>query len=446
MMYTSRRNLLRLAGAVGVASVLAACGGGGDDSGTGGETVSADDVTKALQDGGELLIWSWDTTIKPTADAFMAKYPKVKINVVNAGTNADQYVALQNALQAGKGVPDLAHIEYYALSQFALQKQVADLTGFGAPALKDKFAPGPWNGVTPNGGVFGLPLDSGPMVLYYNEEVFKKHNVAVPATWDEYYEAAKKLHAADPKVFIAADSGDAGTTTSMIWQAGGKPYTVDGENVTINFADAGAQKYTALWQKMIDEKLLSSISGWTDEWFQALGNGTLATLVVGAWMPSNLVSGAPNGAGKWRVAPMPQWEAGGTATAENGGSAMSVMEASTRKALAYGFLEYLTNGEGVKTRLDNGAFPATTADLNSPEFQAKEFEYFGGQKINELFAQSSANVVPGWQYLPFQVYANSIFKDTAGQAYITPTKLADGLKAWQDASIKYGNEQGFTVK
>ncbi|GAB7051097.1 ABC transporter substrate-binding protein [Catenuloplanes indicus] len=445
MMYTSRRNLLRLAGAVGVASVLAACGGGGD-SGTGGETVSADDVTKALEEGGELLIWSWDTTIKPTADAFMAKYPKVKINVVNAGTNADQYVALQNALQAGKGVPDLAHIEYYALSQFALQKQVADLTGFGAPALKDKFAPGPWNGVTPNGGVFGLPLDSGPMVLYYNEEVFKKHNVAVPATWDEYYEAAKKLHAADPKVFIAADSGDAGTTTSMIWQAGGKPYTVEGQNVTINFADAGAQKYTALWQKMIDEKLLSNISGWTDEWFQALGNGTLATLVVGAWMPSNLVSGAPNGAGKWRVAPMPQWEAGGTATAENGGSAMSVMEASTRKALAYGFLEYLTNGEGVKTRLDNGAFPATTADLNSPEFQAKEFEYFGGQKINELFAQSSANVVPGWQYLPFQVYANSIFKDTAGQAYITPTKLADGLKAWQDASVKYGNEQGFTVK
>ncbi|MDR7276208.1 ABC transporter substrate-binding protein [Catenuloplanes atrovinosus] len=445
MMYTSRRNLLRLAGAVGVASVLAACGGG-DDSGTGGETVSADDVTKALEEGGELLVWSWDTTIAPTAQAFMTKYPKVKINVVNAGTNQDQYVALQNALSAGKGVPDLAHIEYYALSQFSLAKNVADLSGFGASAYKDKFAPGPWNAVSANGGVFGLPLDSGPMVLYYNKEVFDKHGVAVPTTWDEYYEAAKKLHAADPKVYIASDSGDAGTTTSMIWQAGGKPYTVNGTDITINFADAGAQKYTALWQKMIDEKLLSSISGWTDEWFQALGNGTLATLVVGAWMPSNLVSGSPNASGKWRVAPMPQWEKGGTATAENGGSAMSVMEASTRKALAYGFLDYLTAGEGVKTRIDNGAFPATTADLNSPEFQAKEFEYFGGQKINEIFAQSSANVVPGWSYLPYQVYANSIFKDTAGQAYISSTKLADGLKAWQDASVKYGNEQGFTVK
>jgi multiple sugar transport system substrate-binding protein len=55
-------------------------------------------------------------------------------------------------------------------------------------------------------------------------------------------------------------------------------------------------------------------------------------------------------------------------------------------------------------------------------------------------------VVPGWSYLPFQVYANSIFNDTVGKAYVSATPLADGLKAWQDQSAKYGNEQGFTVK
>ena len=30
--------------------------------------------------------------------------------------------------------------------------------------------------------------------------------------------------------------------------------------------------------------------------------------------------------------------------------------------------------------------------------------------------------------------------------YVPSTSLADGLKAWQDQSTKYGNEQGFTVK
>jgi multiple sugar transport system substrate-binding protein len=29
--------------------------------------------------------------------------------------------------------------------------------------------------------------------------------------------------------------------------------------------------------------------------------------------------------------------------------------------------------------VDNGAFPATTAQLNSPAFQNTEFKYFGGQ-------------------------------------------------------------------
>jgi multiple sugar transport system substrate-binding protein len=55
-------------------------------------------------------------------------------------------------------------------------------------------------------------------------------------------------------------------------------------------------------------------------------------------------------------------------------------------------------------------------------------------------------VVTGWSYLPFQVYANSVFNDTVGKAYVSSTSLADGLKAWQDQSTKYGNEQGFTVK
>ncbi len=81
-----------------------------------------------------------------------------------------------------------------------------------------------------------------------------------------------------------------------------------------------------------------------------------------------------------------------------------------------------------------------------PEFLGKEFAYFGGQKANEIFADSAANVADDWSYLPFQAYANSIFNDTVGKAYISGTRLEDGLKAWQDASVKYGEEQGFTVE
>jgi multiple sugar transport system substrate-binding protein len=124
-----------------------------------------------------------------------------------------------------------------------------------------------------------------------------------------------------------------------------------------------------------------------------------------------------------------------------------VPDKSANKALAYAFVKYANDGRrGKDIRIKGGAFPATTADLTSPAFLDTPFPYFGGQKANEIFAQSAQNVVTGWTYLPFQVYANSIFNDTVGKAYVSSTTLADGLKAWQDQSAKYGTEQGFTVK
>lgn len=420
---------------------LAACG-----SETPASTDSDTDVQAALAKGGKITVWSWEPTLKQVVKDFQTKYPNVTVDLVNAGTGDKQYTALQNAITAGSGVPDVAHIEYYALPQFALAKSVADLKPFGASGLDGKFTPGPWNGVHSGDGIYGLPMDSGPMALFYNDEVFKKYAVSVPTTWTEYVDAARKLHAADPKVYIANDTGDAGFTTSLIWQAGGRPYKVDGTNVTVDFTDAGTAKFADTWQTLINEKLLAPISSWSDGWYKGLGDGTIATLAIGAWMPANLESGVAAGAGKWRVAPLPQWQAGGKVSAENGGSSLAIPAASQNKALAYAFVEYATNGAGATTRAAAGAFPATVADLTSSAFLDKSFDYFGGQKVNQVLAAAAQNVATGWSYLPFQVYANSVFNDTVGKAYVSSTTLKDGLAAWQASSKKYGTEQGFTVK
>jgi multiple sugar transport system substrate-binding protein len=442
------RKLWPVAAAAALTLALAACGGSSDDSSSSGSSggTSDADVTAALQKGGTLTVWAWEPTLKQVVTSFQQKYPNVKVDLVNAGTGNDQYKALQNAVAAGKGVPDVAQIEYYALPQFALGKSLTSLKSYGADDLKADFTPGPWSSVHSGGDIFGLPMDSGPMALFYNKDVFDKFGVKVPTTWQEYLEAARKIHKADPKVYITSDTGDAGFTTSMIWQAGGKPYQVDGTNVTINFTDQGSTTFEQVWQQLISEKLVAPISGWTDQWFQGIANGTIATLPTGAWMPANFVSSAPSGSGKWRAADLPQWTAGANASAENGGSSLAIMDKGANKALAYGFMKFANDGDGVQTRVDNGAFPATTKQLNDPKFLGTEFKYFGGQKANEVFAKSAQNVVTGWSYLPFQVYANSIFNDTVGKAYVSSTTLADGLKAWQEQSAKYGTEQGFTVK
>ncbi|MSS84632.1 extracellular solute-binding protein [Actinomycetaceae bacterium WB03_NA08] len=428
------------------ALTLAGCsanGGGNNEIAESGTTASSDE---ALAQGGEITIWSWEGTLKDVVADFEADNPGVKVNLVNAGSGNDHYAALQNAIAAGSGIPDIAQVEYFAIPQFALPGSLVDLNQFGAADLDGKFSPGPWNSVQFGEGIYGMPMDSGPIALFYNATLFEENGVEVPTTWEEFVEAGRALKKSNAKAYIMTDTGNAGVTQALIWQAGGRPFQVEGTDVSINFDEAGVHKYTDMWQTLIDEDLLAPFSLWSDEWYQGLADGSIATLVAGAWMPANLESGVPTGSGDWRVAMIPQWEADQRTSAENGGSSLAIMEGTPNAELAYAFLEYANLGGGVKTRVELGAFPATTAELNSEEFKNREFEYFGGQKANEIFVDSANAVAEGWSFLPFQVYANSVFGDTVGQAYVGKTTLQQGLEDWQSLLTQYGADQGFAMK
>ncbi|WP_295824413.1 sugar ABC transporter substrate-binding protein [uncultured Microbacterium sp.] len=438
----ARRAVFAVAATALTVGALTACSGGNAGGAAGG---SADDIEKALEAGGEITYWSWTPSAEAQVKAFEAKYPKVKVNYVNAGTNTEEYTKLQNAIKAGSGAPDVVQIEYYAFPQFALSDSLLDLSSYGFADLKGDYATGPWGSVNFDGKLYGLPQDSGPMALFYNKSVFDQFGIAVPTTWDEYVAAAEKLHAADPTKYITADTGDSGFTTSMIWQAGGTPFTTSGTNVTIDLQDSGSKKFADNWNRLIEGGLLSDTPSWSDEWFKGLGDGSIASLVIGAWMPGVLESSVKDGSGKWAVAPIPTYD-GKAVTAENGGGGQAVTKQSKNPALAAGFLKWLNNDdESLKIFAESGGFPSTTAQLSDPSFVDKKSDYFGGQQINQVLTQASSEVREGWSYLPFQVYANSIYGDTVGQAYSKKSDLNAGLTAWQDQLVQYGNDQGFSV-
>jgi len=439
------RKVTAITAALIIGATLAACSSSDSDSGTAAPAGSAADLDAALQKGGAITYWSWTPSAEAQVAAFEKAYPKVDVTLVNAGTNKDEYTKLQNAVEAGSGAPDVAQLEYYALPQFALSDALLDLGAYGMGDLKSKYTPSTWGSVDINGKLYGLPQDSGPMAMFYNATVFTKYGIEVPKTWDEYLAAAQKLHTADPKKYIASDTGDAGFATSMIWQAGGHPLTADGDTVKIDFKDAGTQKFTANWNRLIQGKLLSDIPGWSDEWYKGLSDGTISTLITGAWMPGVLESSVAKASGDWRVAPIPTYD-GTPVTAENGGGGQSVLKQSKNPALAAAFLRWLNSDPAsLKIFAESGGFPSTTAELAAPEFVNLEPKYFGGQKINEVLTAAAKEVAPGWSYLPYQVYANSIFGDTVGQSYVKGTDLNEGLASWQDALVTYGKQQGFKV-
>jgi multiple sugar transport system substrate-binding protein len=437
----ARRGLSALAIGVTAAIALAACSSGGSSSGG-----SASDIDSALAKGGTLTYWSWTPSAKAQVAAFEKQYPKVDVKLVNAGTGADQYTKLQNTIKAGSGAPDVAQVEYYAIPQFSLSESLLDLSSYGFDGLENRFAASTWSSVTNGDKVYGLPQDSGPMALFYNKKVFDANGITVPKTWDEYVTAAEKLHQSDPDAYIAADSGDAGFTTSMIAQAGGTPFTTKGDKVTVNLQDKGTEKWTSTWNELVEKKLLAKTVGWTDDWYKQLGNGQIATLITGAWMPGNLEASVADAKGDWRVAPMPTYDGSKAVTANNGGSAEVVMKQTKNPALAAGFLKWLNSSKAsTKIFMESGGFPSTTADLESSAFLNEEPEYFGGQKINEVLVDASKSSDNDFTYLPYQVYANSVYADTVGQSYEKGTSLESGLEAWQSALVKYGKQQGFTV-
>ncbi|MCU1447466.1 ABC transporter substrate-binding protein [Cryobacterium sp.] len=440
---TLRRTAAVVATGLALSLTLAACSGGGAGS---AETGNADDIAAALKEKSTITVWAWAPAVEDIATAFEKENPNVTVKVVNAGTGNDQYIKLQNAIKAGSGAPDIAQIEYYALPQFALSDSLADLTDFGFDEYASEYTDSTWGSVNIGDGIYALPQDSGPMAMFYNKAVFDQYGLTVPTTWDEYIATAEKLHTANPDAYITNDTGDAGFATSMIWQAGGQPYTTtDSTDVAINLQDEGSKKFADTWNQLLDNDLLAATPSWSDEWYKGLGDGTIATLNIGAWMPGNLESGVPEAAGDWRVAPLPTYTAGDTASAENGGGGDAILKQSKNKLVAAAFLQYMNEGEGTQISIDAGGFPSTVADLESDEFLGYESDYFGGQKINEVLVQSAKDVVPGWSYLPFQVYSNSIFSDTVGQAYANKGDINEGLTAWQKATADYGSEQGFTV-
>ena len=439
----ARRAATTAIAAIALGATLAACS---SDAGNGG-TGSADDLDAALEAGGEITYWSWTPSAEAQVAAFEKAYPNVDVNLVNAGTNTEEYTKLQNAITAGSGAPDVVQIEYYAFPQFAITDSLLDLTPYGFADLEDDYSAGPWGSVAIDGAIYGLPQDSGPMAMFYNATVFEQYGIAVPTTWDEYIAAAETLHAADPTKYITADNGDAGFVTSMIWQAGGQPFSVDGTDVGIDFTDEGTTLFADTWSQLIEKDLLGSTPAWSDEWFRGLGDGTFATLLSGAWMPGNFESSVPEGAGNWRVAPLPTYDGGEAVTAENGGGGQAVTKQSKNPALAAAFLRWLNNDEeSISIFAESGGFPSTTADLSDDAFVNAESEYFGGQKINEVLTAATSEVREGWKYLPYTVYANSIFGDTVGQSYANGTGLADGLATWEERLKTYGADQGFTVK
>jgi multiple sugar transport system substrate-binding protein len=286
------------------------------------------------------------------------------------------------------------------------------------------------------------------MGLLYRNDVFEKHSLTLPVTWDDYSEAALKLSKDAPGTFLTDfGASDAGWVAAVLWQAGWRPFHAEGTNIQIKLNDDVAKNWANYWQKLIDAKAVDTKPMWTTEWFAGLDDGTYASWVTAAWAPVLMLNSMKKSFGQWRAAPMPQWKAGDKVTSNWGGSTFAVFTSAKHPKEAAMFAQFM-GSDPEAARLWNTKqflFPVLKSLVDDKELMGHPYDFYGGQAVNEVFVVSENQVDPSFEFAPFQDFVNQQIQDEFSASIAGNGTLSDAFDRLQDKVVAYATDQGFTV-
>ena len=424
-----------ISAALVVMAPLAACG---SPSSSTGSTTSSGPVN--------LTFWSWVPGIDKSVADFNKSHPNIHVTLNNVGSGSVEYDKMYTAIKANNE-PDLGQVEYQYLPSFETTNALVDMSQYGASDAKSDFVSWTWNQVTLGNAVYAIPQDTGPMAMFYRQDIFTKYHIPVPTTWAQYADDAVKLHAANANEYITDfPPKEAGWFTSLMWQDGGHMFGINGQSWKVSVNNPASQQVAAYWQTMLDKKLVKTDADFANGWYQELQNGTVATWISAVWGAGTIASNAPKSSGAWRVAPVPQWKTGGTVNGNWGGSTTVTFKSTKHPKEATQFAVWLNTNESSVDEMIKGAaiYPANQASLSSPLLNSPQ-PFYGNQVIGQVFKAGSTQVDVNFQWGPTinQVYTdmgNNFANAVNGQG-----TLSDALNATQQSTVSFMQKQGFSV-
>jgi multiple sugar transport system substrate-binding protein len=426
-------SVARLAGA-GLALALAATGCSG--AGSGAESSS-----------GKISItfWGWAPGYADAVAAFNKSHPGIRVDyqAVQPGAKGG-YQKMLTAVKAGNA-PCLAQVGYETLPSFAAQGALQDVSAYRSVQDEADFPKAAWSAVSVGDQVYGAPVDMGPMALFYNKKVFDELHLKVPTTWAQYADAAKKIHASDPRRHISSPYLDY-DYAGLARQAGASWFGVRGDAWQVSMASQANRKVADYWQSLADQGLISSAPMYDQAWYKGLGDGEIATVVGAVWQAGVIKGGAKAGAGQWAVAPMPQWGGGAIEVGNAGGAATAVLKGCDDPEAAWTFAHWLgTDRAAFGTLVDKAAlYPAASGLLDLPQLRAGD-PYFGGQRIYDVFRDASGSVTADWTWGPLMTKTAADLDDGLGKAWSGKGTIAGALRDAQARTVDEMRKQGLKV-
>ncbi|MBQ0943599.1 extracellular solute-binding protein [Ideonella sp. 4Y16] len=332
-----------------------------------------------------------DKLIEGMAPRWRERHPGVALEVISRQW-MDHHTAMTTALSTASHLPDVMALEIGFVGRFGQGSGLEDLRQppFNIEADAPRWIRGAYEqGRNRRGELVAAPADVGPGTMFYRADVLDKAGVdpaRLSASWDSYLDAGRQIQARTGARLV----GHALELKDIVARTGIAPgdglyYGADNHP---QVTSARFVRGFTLARQVRQERLDGRYMIWTNEWVEALRRGRVATALSGAWMAGQL-SGwlAPETAGLWRAAPLPEG-----ALIGYGGSSYAIPRRSdpATKALAWDFIRMMTLDPAVQLLAFKqfDAFPTLLATLDDPFFD-EPLPFLGGQRARRQWRDTA---------------------------------------------------------
>lgn len=388
--------------------------------------------------------WTWAAGMDVLVKEFNESQDRITVTLGDMA-GADGYQKLTAAVEAGNG-PDLAQVEYQQIPTFATGGLLQDVTDISGQYEKN-YLDWAWDGAGFLDQHYGIPNDAGPMVMYYNADLYQRAGIEVPTTWDEFTTAAEKLKAYNGASLSSVLTGNGGFLAGLSWQNGAKWFDIDGDAWTVDIDDKPTQKVTSYWADLVSKGLADVDPGFNPGFWAKLDNEQVASYIVGAWGYRGMKGNLKATAGKWAVAPLPQWDAKKPVLGNMGGSTWSVMKGSKHAAAALEFANWLASDPtAMNLQWANSGYYPAAADASSVEALGQADDFFGGQKLGTVLGEAAKQVdTSTWQWGPNMT---TVYSQIADQItpLMDPAQTDATLSSIQKSTVEALKNDGLNVK
>lgn len=296
----------------------------------------------------------------------------------------DVHKKLLTTLESGKGAPDISDIEIGMFANFVKGKKI-NLVPLNdmIEKEKDKFIMSRFECYSKNGKYYGIDYHVGATVIYYNKTILDEAGVNADniITWNDYYEAGKKVLAKTGKPMCTVESTEQWSFHPLIVQQGGDFLDANGKASLNSEMNVKALEFL---KKLVNEGVAVVAPGGyhhSDEYWPFMNNGGAASVWMPLWYMGRFTTYMPKLKGKMIVRPLPRWKAGGARSAGLGGTATVVTTQCKDIKLAKRFLYYAkgTKEGSKKTWTMLGFDPIRWDAWADPEMRANNqyTRYFG---------------------------------------------------------------------